>query len=105
VKIEESYPDIHKSILTTIEYSSVLNPYYGLNYCYDDDLLGYSKNAASRKMVSTFYDGTPTNAETTEYDYIDVNKDNYPRIFTYTSDKNPLVHFKTYLTYVKEYKD
>jgi hypothetical protein len=105
VKIEEDYPDIHKSTLTTIEYGSILNPYYGLNYCYDDDLLGYSKNAASRKTVSTFYDGTLTNAETTEYDYIDVNKDNYPRIFTYTTDKNPLVHFKTYLTYVKEYKD
>ncbi|MBP5663087.1 MAG: hypothetical protein J6X16_02300 [Bacteroidales bacterium] len=105
VKIEEDYPDIHKSILTTIEYSSVLNPYYGLNYCYDDDLLGYSKNAAGRKTVSTFYDGTLTNAETTEYDYIDVNKDNYPRVFTYTTGNNSLVHFKTYLTYVKEYKD
>ena len=55
VKIEESYPDIHKSIVTTMSYGSVLNPYYGLNYCYSSDLLGYSKNAVTQKSVATFY--------------------------------------------------
>lgn len=105
VKITEDYPDIHKSMTTILEYGSVLNPYYGLNYCYSDDLLGYSKNAASKKSVATYYDGTLTNAESTLFDYKDVNKDNYPRMFTYTSDKNPDIHFKTYITYVSEYKD
>lgn len=105
VKIEEDYPDIHKSVITTMNYSSVLNPYFGLNYCYSNDLLGYSKNAADKKTVTIFYDGTLTDAEATEYQYKDVNKDNYPRIFTYSSDKNPGIFFKTYLTYVKEYKD
>ena len=105
VKIEENYPDIHKSITTTMTYSTVLNPYYGLNYCYSNDLLGYSKNAVSQKNVATFYDGTPTNTEATAYDYFDVNKDNYPRVFSYTTEKNPGVFFKTYITYSKEYKD
>ena len=73
VKIEENYPDIHKSIVTTMSYGSVLNPYYGLNYCYSNDLLGYSKNAVIQKNVATFYDGTPTNTEATAYDYFDVN--------------------------------
>lgn len=105
VKIEESYPDIHKSIVTTMSYGSVLNPYYGLNYCYSSDLLGYSKNAVTQKSVATFYDGTPTNTENTAYDYFDVNKDNYPRVFSYTTEKNPGVFFKTYITYSQEYKD
>ena len=104
VKIEESYPDLHKNILTECSYGDVLNPYFGLNYCYNDNLLGYSKNAVTSKSVSTFYDGTLTNAETTEYQYKDVNKDKYPRVFTYTSDKHPDVYFKTYITYVSEYK-
>ena len=105
VKIEEIYPDIHKSIVTTMSYGSVLNPYYGLNYCYSSDMLGYSKNAVTQKSVATFYDGTPTNTENTAYDYFDVNKDNYPRVFSYTTEKNPGVFFKTYITYSQEYKD
>lgn len=104
VKIEESYPDIHKSITTVKTYSDVLNPYYGLNYCYSNDLLGFSKNAMASKDVTTFYDETLTDEVITEYDYPDINKDKYPRMFTQTSNKAPGVYFKTYITYVSEYK-
>ena len=105
VSIEESYPDIHRSVTTVQKYGDVLNPYYGLNYCYADDLYGFSKNMPTSKSVSTYYDGTLTNAENTEYQYKDVNKDKYPRMFTYSTERNPGVYFKTYITYASEYKD
>lgn len=104
VLIEEEYPYYHKSFTTVKTYSDVLNPYYGLNYCYADDLLGFSKNAASSSIVTTYYDGVQTNVDQTNYQYEDNNKDNYPRVFTYTTNKNPGVFFKTYITYVSEYK-
>ncbi len=104
VQIDESYPDIHKAISTVNTYSNVQNPYYGLNYCYSNDLIGYSKNAVASKAVSIFYDGTPTDAEIIEYQYPDVNKDNYPRTYTYSSSKTPGVTFTNYITYVSEYK-
>ena len=105
VKIEADYPILRKSITTVQTYSDVLNPYYGLNYCYSNDLLGFSKNAVSSKVVTNFFDGVPSTALQTDFDYTDVNKDKYPRIFTYTTDKNPGVYFKTYITYVSEYKN
>ena len=105
VSIEESYPDIHRSVTTVQKYGDVLNPYYGLNYCYADDLYGFSKNMPTSKSVSTYYDGTLTNAENTEYQYKDVNKDKYPRMYTYSTERNPGVYFKTYITYASEYKD
>lgn len=105
VKIEADYPVLRKSYVTTQTYSEVLNPYYGLNYCYADDLLGFSKNAVKSKVVSNFFDGNPSTSIQTDYDYKDVNKDNYPRMYTYTTNKNPDIYFKTYITYVSEYKD
>lgn len=105
VKIEADYPVLRKSYVTTQTYSEVLNPYYGLNYCYADDLLGFSKNAVKSKVVSNFFDGNPSTSIQTDYDYKDVNKDNYPRMYTYTTNKNPDIYFKTFITYVSEYKD
>lgn len=105
IKIEESYPDIHKSISTEQTFSDVLNPYYGMNYCYFNNLFGFSKNMPTRTTVNTYYDGTLTKAEITEYQFPKVNKYNYPRIFTYSTERDPGVSFKTYITYASEYKD
>jgi hypothetical protein len=105
VKIEADYPVLRKSITTVQNYSEVLNPYYGLNYCYSNDLLGFSKNAVSSKVVTNYFDGIPSSSIQTDFQYKDVNKDNYPRMFTYTSNQNPGIYFRTYITYVSEYKD
>ena len=105
VKIEEDYPILRTGTTTVQSFSGVLNPYYGLNYCYSNDLLGFSKNAVSSKTVTKYFDHIPSNSLQTDFDYKDVNKDNYPRMFTYTTSKNPGVFFKTYITYVSEYKD
>lgn len=104
VSIEESYPTLLKAITTTMTYGDVLNPYYGLNYCYSNDLLGFSKNALASKTVTTYIDGVLSYTEQTDYQYTDINKDKYPRMFTYTSSNNPGIHLRTYITYVSEYK-
>lgn len=104
VEIKEEYPYTHKTVKTVKTYSGVLNPYYGLNYCYAKDLAGFSKNTVASSTITTYFDGILTNMEQTDYQYDDVNKDNYPRVFKYTSNKNPGVTFKTYITYVSEYK-
>ncbi|MBO4656009.1 MAG: hypothetical protein J5644_10735 [Bacteroidales bacterium] len=105
VKIEEFYPDIHKKIITTRTFGDVLNPYYGLNYCYANNLSGFSKNAPTNEVISTIYDGNISYTENIDYQYFDVNKDRYPRVFKHTSSNRPGVFFKTYITYVSEYKD
>lgn len=104
VEIHEEYPNAHKIIHTVQSYSSVLNPYYGLNYCYNNNLIGFSKNTLSKSIVTTYYDGVQTNLEETTYQYNDVNDDNYPRVFSHSTNKIPGVVTKTYFTYVSEYK-
>lgn len=102
--ITEEYPDSRKSIVTANTYSKINNPYFGLNYAYSKDLIGFSKNSLESQTITIFYDGVPTDMELIEYTYPDVNKDNYPRISTSTSSKHPGIYFKDYITYVSEYK-
>lgn len=102
--ITEDYPDLRKSVLTTMTYGNILNPYHGLNYVYSKDLLGFSKNAPTSKITATYYDKELANTETQEFSYPDVNKDNYPRIYITSSSKHAGISFKTYINYNSEYK-
>lgn len=102
--ITEDYPDLRKSVITAMTYGDILNPYYGLNYVYSKDLLGFSKNCVLSKISTTYYDQELTDSEIQEFTYPDVNKDKYPRIYTTSSSKHVGISFKTYINYNNEYK-
>lgn len=105
VSLESEYPDLLKKVVVNFSYADVMNPYYGLNYAYSDELLGFSRNMPAEKTISTYYGGNLTESEIIAYDYKDVNKDKYPRMFTSASSKDAGIAFKTYIHYFSEYQD
>lgn len=105
VSIDAYYPDLLKLVMYRYEYNGeILNPYYGLNYAYSQEMMGFSKNMPAKSIVDTYYDNNLSTSVLTEYAYPDVNKDKYPRMLTYTSSSNPGFTFKTYFHYESEYK-